>query len=68
MFRKMEMSETKNHPLCGWSDKKVIQIITFPIYIKVVQAIIYERKGDRSMAQKANSLAHSVSFLPLHLA
>lgn len=21
VFRKMEMSETKNHPLCGWSQQ-----------------------------------------------
>ena len=25
VFRKMEMSETKNHPLCGWCNKFVIQ-------------------------------------------
>ena len=53
--------------LCGWSDKKVIQIFTFPIYIKVVQAIIYERKGDRSMAQKANSLAHTKWMCKYHI-
>ena len=61
------MCETINHLLCGWSDKKVIQIFTFPIYIKVVQAIIYERKGDRSMAQKANSLAHTKWMCKYHI-
>ena len=63
----MKYAKQKNHLLCGWSDKKVIQIFTFPIYIKVVQAIIYERKGDRSMAQKANSLAHTKWMCKYHI-
>ena len=30
VFRKMEMPETKTHPLCGWR-QFVIQKITFPL-------------------------------------
>jgi len=49
VIRKMEMPETINHLLCGWS-QKVIQKSPFR-YNRVVQALLQERKGD-FMAKK----------------
>ena len=60
----MEMPETKNHLLCGWS-QIVIQKSPFR-YNRVVQALLQERKGD-FMANKNNDLAHTKWMCKYHI-
>ena len=64
VFRKMEMGETINHLLCGWS-QKVIQKNTFPCTIKLFR--LYCRKERYFMAKKEYSLAHTKWMCKYHI-
>ena len=64
VFRKMEMGETINHPLCG-CESKVLQKNTFPYTIKLFR--LYCRKERYFMAKKEYSLAHTKWMCKYHI-
>ena len=65
MFRKMEMSETKNHPLCGWSQQcytKNHLSVTIELFGH------YRKKGKVIlMAHKKHDMAHTKWMCKYHI-
>lgn len=61
----MEMCETINHLLCGWSQIAYSKKSPFR-YNRVVQALLQKGKGDL-MANKNNELAHTKWMCKYHI-